>query len=372
VRRLKVAVIGVGHLGSIHARVLARASGVRLVGVVDCRAEVRARVADECRTTAFADHRELLGRIDAAVIATPTSEHHGVAMDLLRAGVHLLVEKPLALTSAEGEELVQSARQYGVLLQVGHIEQFNPALVPALPYAEEPKYIEAVRLTSFSGRSLDIGVVLDLMIHDLDVALSLVRSDVRSVEALGVSIFGGHEDIANARLHFANGCVASFTASRASYEGLRRMQVWSPGGFASIDFAARKTTIVCPSETIIRGELDWQRLSAREQSELRGRLFESHLRREEFLPPPCDQITAELEDFVDSIRSGRPPRVSGEQGLRALRVAERVLEAIATHCWDGTADGRVGPHAVPRSAIIPAPHFLRVPSQAPAERKEAG
>ncbi len=225
--RLRVAVIGAGRLGGFHAQKLAQLPEVELVGVADPVESQRSRVAAECRTAAFADYRELCGRIDAAVVAVPTRLHHALGKELLRRGIHVLMEKPLTPTAAEADELVALARRQRLVLQVGHVERFNPALAAASPHLRSPHYLEAVRASGFTFRSTDVGVVLDLMIHDLDVVLSLVRSELRRVDAMGISVLGGHEDVANARLEFANGCVAALSASRVSYEPVRHMQIWS-------------------------------------------------------------------------------------------------------------------------------------------------
>src|SRR5262249_53127328 len=214
--RLRLAVVGVGHLGKEHARILAGLSGVELVGVVDARAEQAEVVARRCSTRPFTDHRQLLAEsLDAAVIAVPTIHHHAVAADYLRAGVALLVEKPLASTLAQADELVDLARRVGVLLQVGHVERFNPAFEQLSRRPLQPKLVTCQRLSPFSGRSLDIGVVLDLMIHDLDLLLALVSAPVRDVSAVGLSLLSGHEDFAQAYLTFESGCVAHLSASRA-------------------------------------------------------------------------------------------------------------------------------------------------------------
>lgn len=329
-RVLRVGVIGAGRLGGFHAAKLARLSGVELVGVVDPIPSRRARLAAQCHTQALADYRALLGQIDAAVLATPTTTHYPIALPLLSRGIHVLVEKPLCATAYEANRLVETARRSGALLQVGHVERFNPALTAARPYIVKPRWIEAVRAGPFSFRSTDVGVVLDLMIHDLDLALDLVGSPVRTIDALGMPVLGPHEDLAYARIEFHNGCVGIFGASRVSVEAQRRMQIWSAEGLASIDFAARKTTLLQPSTTLRRGELDLRRLAA-EDSTNPERLLQTHLRREELIPEPVDAIQLELEDFVESIRTGRSPRVTGEAGREAIILAERILGRIRSH-----------------------------------------
>ncbi|MBI1918194.1 MAG: Gfo/Idh/MocA family oxidoreductase [Planctomycetes bacterium] len=229
--RLRLAVIGVGHLGKEHARILAGFPDVELAGVADTRTEQAEAVARRCSTRPFTDHRRLLDEHpNAAVVAVPTVHHHAVAVDCLRAGVSLLVEKPLAASLEEADELVALAQRARVVLQVGHIERFNPAFEELARRPLQPKLVHCQRFSPFSGRSLDIGVVLDLMIHDLDLLLALVRAPVRDVSAVGLSLLGGHEDLAQARIIFENGCVAHLSASRVHTGPVRRMEVWAPGG----------------------------------------------------------------------------------------------------------------------------------------------
>lgn len=371
-RPLRVAVIGVGYLGKFHARILSRLEGVQLVGVVDPVAAHREAVAKDCGTQALADWRPLIGNLDAAVVATPTQFHHDVGTELLARGVHLLIEKPLASTVAQADALVAAARQARVVLQVGHVERFNPALALVQPHLDEPKYLTASRLSAFKFRSADIGVVLDLMIHDIDLVLSLVRAPLRSVEALGVSIFGDHEDAATARLTFENGAVAQLEASRCSYESLRRLNVWTPRAFASIDLGGGSARLLRPRDLLVQRAFRVDALSADDAERLKTSLFDELFCDEPLRAEPLDQLTAELTDFVDSIRTGRSPRVPGEQGREALAVAQRVLEAVARHAWDGRADGRHGAHAIPPPRIVPAPHFDHARTQSPPVRREAG
>ena len=371
-KKLRLAVIGAGRLGGFHAQKLARIDDVELVGVVDPVAGRRNRVATECGSQAAADHRELLDQVDAAVIAAPTRVHHLLGLDFLNRGIHLLMEKPLAATRAEADELVQAARGSGALLQVGHVERFNPAWVATLPHVANPKFIAAVRAGGFTFRSTDIGVVLDLMIHDLELVLSMVRSPVRRVDALGLSVLGGQEDVANARLQFQCGCVATFSASRVSRQPSRRMQIWAPRGFAEIDLAARTTTLIHPSETLLCRRFDVDSLSADEVEHYKEHVFEEHLPRTEIRSEGVDALALELADFLESIRTPRSPRVTGEQGRDAVAVAEQVLARIHTHAWDDRSDGPVGPLAAPRPSVIPAPHWHLAPASPAAHHKEAG
>ncbi|HQU45313.1 MAG: hypothetical protein B7Z73_08415 [Planctomycetia bacterium 21-64-5] len=371
-RPVRVAVVGAGHLGRIHARILAGLPDVTLAGVVDPLEAHRREVAAAHGTTAYSDHRELAGHIDAAVVATPTRFHCQVARDLLTDGVHLLIEKPLAATTAQASELVELARRRGLVLQVGHVERFNPAFVAAQPYVRAPKYIEAVRRGGFSFRSTDIGVVLDLMVHDIDLVLSIVNSPLRRVDALGVALFGRHEDLVNARLSFENGCVAALSASRASHSAARTLHVWSAQGFAAVDLAARTVDVVRPSAAVLRGELDVERLTPDERSLLKDSLLDEHLPRQTVGVEPGDPLSGELSDFVTSIRTGRAPRVSGEAGLEAVKLAERILLQVQTHAWEGNPTGPVGPRVAGAPQILRGPHWHLKPSEAPAERRRAG
>ncbi len=370
-RPLRVGVVGVGHLGRVHARILSGMKDVTLVGVADPEEANRREVSQACRTQSFAGHRHLVGLVDAAVIATPTQSHHAVAVDMLRSGIHLLVEKPLAATAAEAEELVDTSRQRGLVLQVGHVERFNPAFAVAADRIGAPKYIEAVRRSGYTFRSTDIGVVLDLMIHDIDLVLSLVGCGVRRVEALGLAIFGRHEDVAHARLIFENGCVANLTASRASRSPARSLQVWSGRGMATLDLAARTATIIQPSAALLSRSVDQEHLLPEERNRLRTTLLDEHLPQEALCVSPCDPLSAELADFCESIRDGRSPRVPGEAGRDAISVAESILARIATHSWDGSGYGPQGPLLAEPPHVLRGPHWHYADSTVAARRREA-
>lgn len=376
--KMRVGVVGAGRLGGFHAQKLAGMQSVDLVGVADPVAAQAGRVASQCQTQAMSDHRQLFGQVEAVVIAAPTRLHHRLGMEFLQRGVHVLMEKPLAPTRAEADELVDAARQAGAVLQVGHVERFNPAFSAACDVVgnakskESPKYIEAVRSSGFTFRSTDVGVVLDLMIHDIDLVLSLVGSPVRKVEALGLSVVGGHEDVANARIEFESGCVATLSAARVSYEAARRMQVWTLGAFAGIDFATRKTTLVRASETLLGRQFDIDRLSAEELEHYKQHLLDEHLPQEQLQFDAVDALCLELEDFVGAIREQRQPQVSGEQGRDAVAVAEQILSRIDAHAWDGVAGGRMGPMAVPQPNVIPGPHWHLSSGQTTERRREAG
>jgi predicted dehydrogenase len=364
VSKLRLAVVGGGHLGRIHARLLAQRADVLLVGVADPLAEVRQQVAAECGAPTVADYRTLFEQADAAIIATPTRTHHAVALEFLNRGLHVLVEKPLATSVREADELVAAARHRGAILQVGHIERFNPALAAVRPHLAEPQFIEGVRAGAFTARSTDIGVVLDLMIHDIDLLLTLVGARVRNVLAMGRALLGRHEDVAHARFEFENDCVAQLSASRVHFGSARReMHVWTKRVMADIDFAARTVQLVTPSETVLRHEFDIETLSPAERLNVRDQLGQQHLVVSQPAVESRNAMVDQQQDFVDCIRTRRAPRVSGDDGRDALVIAERVLAAIAAHERSGGPTG-------PTHPILRGPHW-QVTNE-PARGRRAG
>ena len=324
--RLRTAVIGVGHLGQHHARILAGLPDVELVGVVDASGEQARLIAERLNTTPYESIEPLLTRVDAVSVVTPTIHHHAVASAFLKAGVPF---------------------------QVGHIERFNPAFEELLKRPIRAKFIEAERHGPYTGRSIDIGAVLDLMIHDLDLLLSLVGSPVKGVAAVGAAVFGGHEDMVNARLEFANGCVAHVTASRITRLPKRRLRVWAPEGYAGIDFVTRKLILVQMSEEVRRNGLRVEALDQAARARLKDDLFGRYLQVLNLDGDrKGDQLTAELKHFLDCVRTGNQPRVTGRDGRNALELAERVLAALHAHQWEGegAAEGPLGPSALPTPA----------------------
>jgi len=345
--RLRMAVIGAGHLGRIHARLLGEIDEVDLIGVVDPVKQTRLQVAQDCGACAFASHRDLLGSIDAAVVATPTQFHHAVTSELLQSGIHCLVEKPITSTVDQADELIAAAAAKNLTLAVGHVERFNPALSAAVPHVVRPRYVEAVRTTPYTFRSTDVSVVLDLMIHDLDAVLSLVSSPVVDVHALGTTVFGPHEDLAKARLTFADGCIADLTASRVSFQPQRRMHVYSESGYAGIDFAARTAAVIHPGKKLTDRRIDFQSLPAVDQEAIKENLFSDAdlLPITQISPGESNPLLEEQRDFVHAITTGRPPRVTGAAGRTALQTAHRVLRSIAVNHWDTAAPAAPQPRA---------------------------
>ena len=336
--RLRLAVIGAGHLGRIHARLAKAMDLFQLVGVVDPVDSARRQAVEELNVPVYEGHRALYGQIDAAVVAVPTVHHHSVAMDLLRQGVHVLVEKPLAMTGAEATDIVETANERGVVLQVGHIEQFNPALNAARSLIERPLYIDAVRTSGYTFRSTDIGVVLDLMIHDLDIVFSLVNSPIREIRALGVSVMGNHEDMAQVRLQFENGCVANLTASRASYCLQRTMQVFGEGIFLDLDFAAPALRVIRPVPQLQRRQFDFHNLSVHQREHYKQHLFDELLPIEDVQLESRNALLDELKDFGTAIRTRRAPHVTGQQGWDVITAAEQILAVIAAHAEEVRRD----------------------------------
>jgi predicted dehydrogenase len=305
---LRIGVIGVGYLGKHHARILSSMSGVTLVGVVDKNLGRATEIASEYGARPSLEARELLGRVDAVTIAVPTALHHEVALPFLSAGISALVEKPLANDLDEADGLIAAAARAGALLAVGHTERFNPAVDVAREHLTEPRFIEVHRLGVFPERSLDIDVVLDVMIHDLDVILSLVNSEVDSIDAVGIPVLTKRVDIANVRVKFKNGCLANLTASRISRDRVRKIRFFQPEAYLSIDYAEQKV-----EKFTLRRVLGIPRIDG-------GGI---PVTREE-------PLARELADFVDAVRTKRPPLVDGQQGKRALALAKAITDKMAT------------------------------------------
>jgi len=304
---LRVAVVGVGHLGKHHARILSTLDGVALTAVVDKIPERAAEIAASASTTAVTDSREILDSVDAVTIAVPTELHREIAMPFLERGISVLVEKPMARSLAEADEMIAAAAASGATLAVGHTERYNPAVAAVLPLVTSPRFIEVHRLGVFPDRNLDIDVVFDLMIHDLDVILSLVRSEVTSVEAVGVPVLTPRYDIANARLRFATGCIANVTASRISKDRVRKIRFFQPDAYISIDYAAQ--------------EVEGWRLVKRDGAKpaIQGGA----------LPVERDEpLRLELADFARAVRERSAPRVDGAAGRRALALATTIAEQM--------------------------------------------
>lgn len=345
---MRVGVVGVGALGRHHARILSELPGVELVAVADAHAERGREVAAKHSARWVADYRQMLPDVDAVSVVVPTVAHLAVAADFLRAGIPVMMEKPLAHNLEAARAIVELADRHGTLLQVGHIERFNPAWQAAQAWCSSPKYIRMERTSGFTYRSTDIGVVLDLMIHDLDLVLSLNRCPLRHVEAFGVSIMGQHEDAAQARLVFANGCIADLIASRISPTVQRSAQIWTPSGCVSIDLQQRKVQRHTPSAALLFGDSPIEQASRPDANleALKADVFGKLIEIQELTVTPGDALTAELSSFLNCVETGHNPLVDGAQALAAMEAADRVLTSIATHSWEGTQAGAVGPQVL--------------------------
>ena len=306
---IRIAVVGVGSLGQHHARVCASLPGAALAGVFDLDRARAGEVAARHGCRAFDDIGRMLADSDAVTVAVPTVDHHRVARAVLEAGKDVLVEKPICSTLAEAEDLIALARDRALILQVGHIERFNPATDVLRANAVRPRFIEVHRLGAFSARSLDVDVVLDLMIHDLDIVLSLDGSEAVQVDAVGVPVLTPRVDIANARLRFASGLIANLTASRVSAERVRKFRVFSPRTYISVDFAAREAQV----HRLVDGPDG------------------PHIQSERTAAPDEEPLRRQLAAFVTAVRDRSQPLVSGTDGLRALTLAHEILRRMADH-----------------------------------------
>ncbi len=307
---LRVGVVGVGTWGQNHARIYASLEDVKLAAVADLDGRAGAEIAARFKADFYGDYRQLLGRVDAVSVAVPTADHFRVASFFLENGIHVLVEKPMTATLEEADRLIELAERRKTVLQVGHLERFNPAVRALRPVVNEPKFFEAHRLGIFAPRSLDIDVVLDLMIHDLDIILSLVGSEVADIRSVGIPILSEKIDIANARLEFENGCVANLTASRVSSEKIRKLRFFQPNSYISLDYERQSVAVysLVPTEGGA------------------GRAIVSRM----LVVEPGEPLRAQLESFVQAVSGGREPECSGREGREALAVALQVLARMRT------------------------------------------
>lgn len=307
-KKLRVGVVGVGYLGRFHALIYSRMDNVELVGVVDVDAETAGKVADECGCAAYSSGLDLLDKVDAVSIVVPTSAHLEESRPFLQAGIHMLLEKPIASTVDQGKEIVRLAQDAGVILQIGHLERFNAGVMALADRIHKPRFIEAHRMGGFVERATDVDVVSDLMIHDIDIILSLVKSEITAISAVGTPVLTSHVDIANARLEFANGTVANVIASRVSEKRMRRIRVFEENRYESLDFIDQRIETAYPKPR--PGEA-WPEV-VMERLDI----------------DPVKPLDAELSAFVESVQSGTPPLVDGVVGLEALDVAMRVKAEI--------------------------------------------
>ena len=308
-KKIRVGVVGVGYLGQFHAEKYANMEGVELAGVVDIDAPRAKEIAKRCRVQSFFHHSHLFGKVQAVSIAVPTLLHYPITKDFFLQGIDVLLEKPISQTLEEADELIGLAESKGLIFQVGHLERFNGALSALQGMVQSPLYIESHRLSPFPGRGTDVNVVLDLMIHDIDILLSLVNSKVKEIDAVGIPILTPHSDIANARIEFENGCRANVTASRVSKEKIRRTRIFLPNGTLSIDYFTQKVS-----------------LTKRVDDPRKNKIPE--IVTEEIPVKKVDSLEVEIHSFLQSVRDRKRARVSGWDGKRALEVALQIIQKI--------------------------------------------
>lgn len=309
---IKAGVIGVGYLGKFHAQKYAALEGVELVGVADTSLEQAERVASECSCTAYTDYRDLLPIVDAVSIAVPTSLHHTVASVCLKAGVDVLLEKPVTVTLEEADDLIAIAEEKSLILQVGHLERFNPAVQAMEPFLTQPLFIESNRISVFKSRGVDVDVVLDLMIHDIDIILNIIKSPLSHIHTVGAPVATATTDIANARLIFENGATANVTVSRISRTNIRKMRIFQPGSYINVDFANRKVMTIKLKEELMASGMPKQDIEITAFTD-------------------GDALKSEIIHFIGNVRNRTRPSVSGHEGRRALAVAHEVMAQIKQH-----------------------------------------
>ncbi|MDP3791021.1 MAG: Gfo/Idh/MocA family oxidoreductase [Candidatus Omnitrophota bacterium] len=300
--KVKVGVVGVGHLGAIHAKVYSKMDNVDLVGVCDCNLERALEIGKKYHTRSYADYEDLFGKVDAASIVVPTSMHYNVAKEFLNHGIHVLIEKPITKTLSEADELIEIARKDGLIIQVGHVERFNAAVMALEDVMKKPKFLECQRLGPFHKRVEDVGVVLDLMIHDIDIVLGLIKQEVVNIEAVGLSTMSDHEDVANVRLIFEDGTIADITASRVTKDVVRKIRIFQEESYISLDYVNQEVTIFKKTGKKIQ--------------------------KEKIKIKKTEPLKEELQSFIECVRTGKRPVVSGVEGRRALAVALAILEKI--------------------------------------------
>jgi predicted dehydrogenase len=305
---IRTGVIGVGYLGQHHARIYSSMPGVKLVGVADINKERADEIAKTYSTTPFYDHRELLDKVDAVSIVVPTVLHHKVAMDIIANDIDILLEKPITTTIAEAEDLIREADGHSLILQIGHLERFNAAMMALAKIIKGPRFIESHRLGPFIDRGTDVSVILDLMIHDIDILLSLVASEVEEIRAVGVPVLSSDIDIANARIEFKSGCVANVTASRISKEKMRKIRIFQEDAYISLDYQAQELFVYrkAGGDGLEKPKIAMDRIEVEKG----------------------EPLQAELTAFIDSVRRRTRPLVSGHEGKEALKVALKVLGVI--------------------------------------------
>jgi predicted dehydrogenase len=326
--KLKIAVIGVGHLGKEHARIYSDMPDVSLAGIVDISKKKGEEVAQRYNTKYYSSYKEILDKVNAASVAVPTKSHYEITKELLKNGIPVLVEKPMTGTLSEAEELIRLSKSNNTVLQPGYVERFNPAIQAIQKLNVSLKFIECHRLSPFTFRSVDIGVVLDLMIHDIDIILYLSKSKVKKIDAVGVNVISNKEDIANARIQFENGCVANITASRVSFEPMRKIRLFSEDSYISLDYQKQEAMIYKKSPKLTLKSINVEDRDVSTIKDLKSFVFGDLLKIERIKMDNQEPLKKEIESFVNCIKNGKNPVVSGEEGVEAIKTANIINDEI--------------------------------------------
>ncbi|RME84024.1 MAG: gfo/Idh/MocA family oxidoreductase [Planctomycetota bacterium] len=329
---LKIAVIGVGHLGKEHARVLKSLENAYLAAIVDTNPEQGRIIQEKVEVPLYLDYKELPKDIQAVSIATPTIYHFEIAKYFLERDVHVMIEKPMTTNAQEARELVEIAQKRNLKIQVGHIERFNPALQGLLKYIENPRFIQAHRLSPYSFRSTDVSVIHDLMIHDIDIVLELAKSEVEEVEALGLPVLSSQEDLANVRLKFANGCIADITANRVGLKKMRQIRLFQKNAYLTLDYMTKRGRIFQLSPDFHPSKIK-DISPPTNMEEINALVFGEFILMEELAWEGEEPLKAELQSFVEAILQDKEPKVPGQAGLRAIEIVEAIFESIQKNLW---------------------------------------
>jgi predicted dehydrogenase len=326
--KLKIAVIGVGHLGKEHARIYSDMPDVSLAGIVDINKERGEEAAQRYSAKYYSSYKDILGKVDAVSVVVPTKSHYEIAKELLKNGIPVLVEKPMTGTVSEAEELIRLSKSNNTVLQPGYVERFNPAIQAIQKLDVSLKFIECHRLSPFTFRSADISVVFDLMIHDIDIILYLSKSKVKKIDAVGVNVISDKEDIANARIQFENGCVANITASRVSFEPMRKIRLFSEDSYISLDYQKQEAMIYKKSPELTLKSINVEDKDVSTIKDLKSFVFGDLLKIERIKMDNQEPLKKEIESFVNCIKNGENPVVSGEEGLTAIKTASIIKDEI--------------------------------------------
>lgn len=344
--KIRVAVVGAGHLGKIHTRLLNSQNDVNLVAVADPSPIAQQQIIDEFGTQTVSDYQKLIGEVDAAVIATPTRMHFEIAETLLKSNIHTLIEKPMTDSVSDAQELVHLADRNNCVIAVGHVERFNPAIKAALDLVGQPKFVQASRTSGYTFRSTDIGVVHDLMIHDIDLINSMFPGNVNETRAIGMSMFGHNEDMAQARIQFSCGGVANLTASRCSYKSERALQIFGTDGYANVDLTQSQVTFVKIPDWVKNRQYDVHDTTPEQQQVIRDQLFTKILPKSQIDVPKTNAILNEQKNWLAAIQNGEQVKVGAQAGKEAVEIAQSVIDSIATHRWSGYEPQSTGPYGV--------------------------